>query len=360
MLIEVQKLIDGKPIPKGRVFIGPYGQDPYSVQSDSVYTDSAYAKPINAIGGIPLDYDGFPVDDNGQRVNLYTPDGYSIQLFTQYGNPVFPEWRDVDGGGGGLSADVAENINQLWTFSGGATIGGDKYGQTADFGYGPIPVKFLRSFDNSASGGTVTLNHFCTTNPSTSSTSLVVSDEKFTNTQDWAVGDSATLYTNNIYDPSTGVRSGQNANVKKTATGFNTVNDYVAYDGSAAAGLSLNVIDGIPKAAAKGEGDSLPVDGRILTEEVTASRALTKADIGKLLIVTGAADVTLTVPVNLQDKTFNCIVQNETTSNVVTITGDGTSTITNKDLQYNIVLGGTASILPTLTTDTYKLYGETA
>lgn len=264
-------------------------------------------------------------------------------------------WEAITGGGG-LSADVAETINEPWAFAGGLQGGRYTYGQPTVTLLGTVPTAYSATFSNAYAGGTISLTASTSAADETDSARLnYFNSMNDIDSSTWAVGDK--LFIHNVVADAAGYANSYVLSFEKTATDI--IKTEVSYMDNGAGSSSI-----IHRLGDDGEAslefNGLPLDGRILTEQVTANRTLTKADIGKILICTGSSDITLTVPVGLQDKSFNCEIVNETTANNVTLVDDGTSNLVNKDSQFKVIPnGGVVRILPTLTTDRYRLSGDT-
>lgn len=271
---------------------------------------------------------------------------------------------DNNAGGGGLDPTADESISGIWDLQNGVNINGAKYGQLNSNPSFPATVaEYAQTFSNASSGGALEIDSFRGLfNEDSTSIAVGFTNSVDTNTM---VANGSVEFTNyRMMDFVNGVYSYDYSGIEKGSNGL-FKSSYAASSGVGdnSVGFSLEADTNGSTATIKQSGSDYiietPIDGRILTEEVTASRALTKADIGKILICTGSSDITITVPVGLQDKTFNCVIQNKTDSNVVTIADDATSDIFNRYGEYDIALGGVVSLLPTLETDEYTLVGET-
>lgn len=261
----------------------------------------------------------------------------------------------VSASGGGLDPTADEPISGVWDFENGLQGGRYTYGQPTVTPLATIPTAYSATFSNSAAGGTISLTASTSAADESSGTSLSYFNSLTEiDSSTWAVGDN--IYIQNLVRDAGGSASNSYMVYEKTAIGMNRYE--VSYLENGAGDSEIIHLLGDDGEATL-EFNGLPIDGRILTEEVNTSRTLTKADIGKILICTGSSDITITVPVGLQDKSFNCEIVNETTSNNVTLVDDGTSVLVNKDSHSKVLLNGVARILPTLVTDRYRLDGDT-
>lgn len=96
--IDVQKLNGGALLSNGSASVGVFGAEDPSLSPIAVYIDSGLTVEYSRADGqqgVELDLDGFPVNSDGARANLYTRGSYSIQLFDKLGGAVWGSPRQV-------------------------------------------------------------------------------------------------------------------------------------------------------------------------------------------------------------------------------------------------------------------------
>jgi len=81
-IIDIQKISNNRTLERGQVFIGATGTDPVTTPL-SVFSDSTFTTAIST--PVDLDFDGMPVDADGNRINLYSNFNYTIQLKDRFG-----------------------------------------------------------------------------------------------------------------------------------------------------------------------------------------------------------------------------------------------------------------------------------
>ena len=91
--IFTQYSINGGVNSQGKAYIGVYGQNPID-NPLTVYTD---INKTNSISGfsIDLDYNGLPLL-NGQRVEIYTDESFSLQVADSQNAYLFVDWVNFD------------------------------------------------------------------------------------------------------------------------------------------------------------------------------------------------------------------------------------------------------------------------
>ena len=89
--IYPQWISNNQTLSGGKIFIGAAGTNPVD-SPISVYTDPAFTESIST--PVDLDFDGMPIDVEGNRLSLYFNADYTMQIKDKYGANFFLNYTE--------------------------------------------------------------------------------------------------------------------------------------------------------------------------------------------------------------------------------------------------------------------------